>query len=59
MLYEVITPVLILTAVVFSLSFYKAYTLKQDSADGRLFIWKVCAQAIQEKPLLAYRNNFV
>lgn len=47
-------PVLILTAVVFSLSFYKAYTLKQDSADGRLFIWKVCAQAIQEKPLLGY-----
>ena len=31
-----------------------AYLLKKDSADGRLLMWKVAVQAIQEKPLTGY-----
>lgn len=28
-----------------------AYTMKKDSADGRLLMWKVAAQAVMERPL--------
>ena len=31
-----------------------AYLLKKDSADGRVLMWKVAVQAIQEKPLAGY-----
>ncbi len=31
------------------------YFLKQDSANGRLFIWKITTRMIAERPLLGYR----
>ncbi len=40
---------LFLSALSFGLYFYK-----QNSADGRLFIWKVSTAMIQEKPLFGY-----
>ena len=36
-----------------------AYLLKKDSADGRLLMWKVAVQAIQEKPLTGYGWDYV
>ena len=36
-----------------------AYLLKKDSADGRLLMWKVAVQAIQEKPLTGYDWDYV
>ena len=41
-------------AVVLSVALFGAYQLKKDSADGRLLMWKVAVQAIQEKPLTGY-----
>lgn len=31
---------------------------KQDSAGGRLLIWKVCTQAIKDRPLTGHDGNF-
>ncbi len=31
-----------------------AYHLKKDSADGRLFLWKIAARAVCEQPLTGY-----
>ena len=36
------------------LSSIMLYLLKQDSADGRLFIWSRCLEIIKERPLLGY-----
>ena len=37
-----------------SLMLLLLYFFKQDSADGRLFIWKRCLELIKEKPLFGY-----
>ena len=43
-------PILIIVA----LSLVALYYLKQDSADGRLFIWARCFDLIKERPLFGY-----
>ena len=45
--------------IALSFVFGGAYLLKKDSADGRLLIWKVAVQAIQEKPLTGYGWDYV
>lgn len=37
--------------VVSATSVYKMYTMKQDSADGRLLVWKLSAEMIEDNPL--------
>ncbi len=49
--------VLVSIMLLLILSFFKLYSLKQDSADGRLFIWKICTQIIKEKPILGHGYN--
>lgn len=48
--------------IVFSIFFiiiiiYGLYTMKKDSSDGRLLIWKVSLEMIRQKPLLGYGYN--
>lgn len=50
--HKVIT--VLLTGVLLSGVSAGLYFLKQDSADGRLFIWKVSGTMIQEKPFTGY-----
>ena len=45
--------------IAMSFAFCGAYQLKKDSADGRLLMWKVAVQAIQEKPLTGYGWDYV
>lgn len=33
------------------------FCLKKDSADGRLFMWKICCRAIAERPLIGYGSH--
>jgi O-antigen ligase len=44
---------IIITLIIF-LSSFKLYSLKKDSADGRILIWKTSLTAISEKPLLGH-----
>ena len=43
--------------ILLSFSFSKLYSFKQNSADGRLYIWKLTTEMILKKPLLGYSFN--
>lgn len=43
-------PIIVITITSFILLYY----VKQDSADGRIFIWNRCFEMIKEHPLLGY-----
>jgi len=50
-----IIPVIIIGIFLFvGLAAWKMYGIKSSSANGRLFIWKTCIQAIKEKPLFGH-----
>ena len=42
---------LLLLAVIASVCSVKMYTMKKDSADGRVLVWKLSAEAVADKPL--------
>lgn len=46
-------------AIVCLLALSGIYLLKKDSADGRLFMWKIAAQAVCERPLTGYGWDYV
>ncbi|NPD91042.1 O-antigen ligase family protein [Xylanibacter muris] len=46
--YSVCTGVMLLTLVL--LACVRMYSMKKDSADGRLLIWKLSAEMIKEQP---------
>ena len=48
------TTAVLTTFILIILLFSSLYNLKPDSAFGRLFIWKVTAQMIKEKPLFGH-----
>ena len=41
----------------FSFALSKLYTFKQESADGRLYIWRLTTEMIFEKPIFGYGFN--
>ncbi len=51
-----ITAVVIVLAI-FSGGLFALYNMKKDSANGRVFIWKVTAQMIKQKPLFGHGLN--
>lgn len=52
-------PAIIAGGMVLIIVGYSLFQLKVDSANGRLFIWKVSVMAIMEKPLLGHgTGNF-
>ena len=46
---NIFLSVIIMTSVTIS-GVYKMYTMKTDSADGRILIWRLSAELIKEKP---------
>ncbi len=48
--YQVLAAVVLLVPCVL----FGLYCMKPDSADGRLFIWRVCLDMIRESPLTGY-----
>lgn len=51
-----ITAVAIVLSI-FSGGLFALYNMKKDSANGRIFIWKVTAQMIKQKPLFGHGLN--
>jgi O-antigen polymerase len=48
---------LILVVCLIAPLFFSIYNFKKDSADGRIFIWKICTELIKEKPVFGHGFN--
>lgn len=54
MAYKTKAMIILFSAIVILSIMYRLYELKPDSAQGRILIWKVCLQMINDKPLIGF-----